>query len=70
MDILLLWHIPLSHYNEKVRWALDYKRIAHHRQVLGADYLPEGRPVSRTHKSHPLGGDSDGSRSGLSACSG
>src|SRR5215468_8782148 len=39
MDILLLWHIPLSHYNEKVRWALDYKRIAHHRQVLGADYL-------------------------------
>jgi hypothetical protein len=36
---LLLWHIPLSHYNEKARWALDYKRIAHHRQVLGADYL-------------------------------
>ena len=39
MDTLLLWHIPLSHYNEKARWALDYKRIAHHRQVLGADYL-------------------------------
>src|SRR5207247_715861 len=35
----LLWHIPLSHYNEKVRWALDYKGIAHRRQVLGPDYL-------------------------------
>ena len=39
MDIPLLWHIPLSHFNEKVRWTLDYKRIAHHRQVLGPDYL-------------------------------
>src|SRR5262245_5060089 len=39
MDTLLLWHIPLSHYNEKARWALDYKHLAHHRQVLGADYL-------------------------------
>jgi len=39
MDTPVLWHIPLSHFNEKVRWTLDYKRIAHHRQVLGADYL-------------------------------
>ncbi len=39
MDTPLLWHIPLSHYNEKVRWALDYKRIAHRRHVLGPDYL-------------------------------
>lgn len=39
MDAPLLWHIPLSHYNEKVRWALDYKGIAHHRRVLGPDYL-------------------------------
>ena len=39
MDIPLLWHIPLSHYNEKVRWALDYKGIAHRRRVLGANYL-------------------------------
>ncbi|HEY6259235.1 MAG TPA: glutathione S-transferase family protein [Xanthobacteraceae bacterium] len=39
MNTPLLWHIPLSHSNEKARWALDYKRIAHHRQVLGADYL-------------------------------
>jgi glutathione S-transferase len=39
MDTPLLWHIPISHYNEKARWALDYKRVAHHRQVLGPDYL-------------------------------
>jgi hypothetical protein len=54
VDTPLLWHIPLSHYSEKARWALDYKRIAHHRQVLGPDYLilatavlPSGRPISR-----------------------
>jgi glutathione S-transferase len=39
MDTPLLWHIPLSHFSEKVRWTLDYKRIAHRRRVLGADYL-------------------------------
>src|SRR5881396_704884 len=39
MDTPLLWHIPLSHFNEKVRWTLDYKRIPHRRQVLGAGYL-------------------------------
>ena len=38
MDIPVLWHIPLSHYNEKVRWALDYKRIPHRRRSL----LPMG----------------------------
>ena len=39
MDIPVLWHIPLSHYNEKVRWALDYKGIAHRRRVLGPNHL-------------------------------
>ena len=39
MDTPLLWHIPLSHFNEKVRWTLDYKRIGHRRRVLGPDYL-------------------------------
>ena len=39
MNAPLLWHIPLSHYSEKVRWALDYKGIAHRRRVLGPDYL-------------------------------
>jgi glutathione S-transferase len=35
----VLWHIPLSHFNEKVRWALDFKGIRHHRRVLGPNYL-------------------------------
>ena len=39
-DTPLLWHFPISHFNEKVRWALDYKDVPHRRQVLAADYLP------------------------------
>src|SRR4051795_2641918 len=39
----LLWHLPISHFSEKVRWALDWKRIAHRRRVM-----PPGL--------HPLGG--------------
>jgi len=30
---VVLWHIEISHYNEKVRWALDYKSIPHVRKV-------------------------------------
>ena len=30
---VILWHVELSHYNEKVRWALDYKGIPHERRV-------------------------------------
>ena len=30
----VLWQLELSHYNEKVRWALDYKRIRHIRRSL------------------------------------
>jgi len=29
----ILWHIPVSHYSEKVRWALDHKRIEHERRA-------------------------------------
>ena len=36
-NLPMLWHIPLSHFNEKVRWALDFKNIP--RQRVGADYL-------------------------------
>src|SRR5881628_1169794 len=36
----LLWHFPISHFNEKVRWALDWKRIPHVRRTLGPGYLP------------------------------
>jgi glutathione S-transferase len=29
----LLWHIKVSHYNEKARWALDYKGVEHDRRA-------------------------------------
>jgi len=37
---LELWHFPISHFNEKVRWALDWKRLPHRRRALGWDYVP------------------------------
>ena len=30
----VLWHFTVSHFNEKVRWALDFKRIPHVRRAL------------------------------------
>jgi glutathione S-transferase len=30
----VLWHISISHYSEKARWALDHKRIPHRRRGL------------------------------------
>ena len=33
MEAPVLYHIQISHYNEKVRWALDYKRIPHVRRA-------------------------------------
>jgi glutathione S-transferase len=35
----LLWHFPISHFNEKVRWALDWKAIRHRRRALAMGYL-------------------------------
>ena len=29
----VLWHIEVSHYNEKARWALDYKKIPYELRV-------------------------------------
>jgi glutathione S-transferase len=33
-NLPVLWQLELSHYNEKVRWALDHKRIPHVRRSL------------------------------------
>ena len=48
----VLWHLDISHYNEKARWALDYKGVAHVRhavtpalQELRARRLRAGRTV-------------------------
>jgi glutathione S-transferase len=56
----VLWHIPVSHYNEKARWALAYKGVEHERRaptpplhMLVALYLTRGRqktfPVLELH---------------------
>jgi glutathione S-transferase len=29
----VLWHLKVSHYNEKARWALDHKRVPHLRRA-------------------------------------
>ena len=31
-----LWHLKVSHYNEKARWALDYKGLPHVRKAVEA----------------------------------
>jgi glutathione S-transferase len=33
MDAPVLWHLKVSHYNEKARWALDYKQVPHVRRA-------------------------------------
>ena len=33
-SVPVLWQLQVSHYVEKVRWALDYKRIPHIRHSL------------------------------------
>jgi len=42
-----LWHFRVSHYNEKVRWALDFKRWPHVRTALiGGFHIPVARWLS------------------------
>jgi glutathione S-transferase len=42
-----LWHFRVSHFNEKVRWALDHKRWPHTRTALVPGWhLPVARWVS------------------------
>ncbi len=46
-----LLHFRLSHYNEKARWALDYKRIPHHRKALVPGFhIPRVRSLSGQNK--------------------
>src|SRR4051794_19033332 len=33
-DLPVLWHLKVSHYNEKARWALDLKRVRHERRAV------------------------------------
>ena len=58
VETQVLWHLEISHYNEKARWALDYKGVPHVRravtpglQELTARRLRAGRtmPVLETN---------------------
>ena len=33
-DLPTLWHISVSHYSEKARWALDHKQVPHKRRAV------------------------------------
>lgn len=52
----ILWHIELSHYSEKVRWALDYKRVAHERRTpLPGLHSPAAMLLTRSrHRRLPV----------------
>ena len=63
---VILWQLQISHYNEKVRWALAYKRIPHERRApmpgmhrLHALALTRGReerlPVVKLEGARPVG---------------
>ena len=46
-----LWHFRVSHYNEKVRWALDHKHWPHLRQALIPGFhIPVARWLSGQHQ--------------------
>jgi glutathione S-transferase len=38
----VLWQMRISHFNEKARWALDYKQIPHRRRSLTPGLHPRG----------------------------
>ena len=39
---VVLWHIEISHYNEKARWALDYKGDPLRAADADAGHAPAG----------------------------
>ena len=44
----VLWHIVISHYSEKARWALDFKRIDHvRRRPAPGSHIPIALWVTR-----------------------
>ena len=51
-----LWHIELSHFSEKARWALAYKGVEHRRRApLPGMHIPVALFLTRgTHKTFPI----------------
>ena len=67
-----LWHIEISHYNEKARWALDHKGIEHERRaptpgahMVVALWLTRGR--SKTFPLLQLDGEAIGDSTAIIA---
>ena len=56
MSDLVLWHIRFSNFNEKARWALDYKRVPHVRRALDSGmHPPVALALTRgAHRTFPL----------------
>ena len=43
-----LWHIEISHYSEKARWALAYKGVEHRRRApLPGAHIPVALCLTR-----------------------
>jgi glutathione S-transferase len=38
LELPVLWHLKVSHYNEKARWALDHKGVPHERRAVDAGF--------------------------------
>ena len=51
MDTPVLWQFTSSHFNEKARWALDFKHVAHVRRSLvpGFHVFTVKRMTGKTH---------------------
>jgi glutathione S-transferase len=56
MADVVLWHIRFSNFNEKARWALDYKRVPHARRASDSGLHPLlALALTRgAHKTFPL----------------
>lgn len=51
-----LWQLPVSHYSEKARWALDYKQVPHRRRSpLPGGHMAFALALTRgQHKTFPV----------------
>jgi glutathione S-transferase len=51
----VLWQLQISHYVEKVRWALDYKRVAHiRRSLLPGVHIREAKRLTGDTSTTPV----------------
>jgi glutathione S-transferase len=69
-DAPVLWHLKVSPYNEKARWALDHKRIPHVRRVANpGDHVKIARRLTggRTFPVLELDGEAIGDSTAIIA---